>query len=226
MATIVDLRPMLGPVRNQGPFRGTCLAFALTAVHDKVAAIAPASLSVETLYWGAKQHDAITGPGTTFEAANTALTTWGQPHEALWAYDPIRDETSATYKPPPEAIDPDNCFTATIAPIDITAPAIRQSLEAEQPVAIGIPTWPGLRRPIGTQLRNPATSELESGRHAVVIVGYHADTSEILLRNSWGASWGDDGHAWIPEPFIEDHVLAAWQLEPLRPATSQEANAT
>lgn len=226
MATIVDLRPMLGPVRNQGPFRGTCLAFALTAVHDKAASIAPASLSVETLYWGAKQHDTIAGPGTTFEAANTALATWGQPHEERWTYDPIRDDTSQSYTPPAEAIDEANCFTATLAPINITATAIRQSLEAEQPVAIGIPTWPGLRRPTGTQLRNPMTSELETSRHAVVIVGYHADTSEILLRNSWGTSWGDDGHAWIPEPFIEDHVLAAWQLEPIRAATRQEATTT
>lgn len=226
MATIVDLRPMLGPVRNQGPFRGTCLAFALTAVHNKAATIAPAGLSVETLYWGAKQHDAKAGPGTTFEAANSALTTWGQPHEDLWEYDPIRDDTSKAYAPPAEAIEPANCFTATINPIDITAGAIRQSLEAEQPVAIGIPTWPGLRRPTGTQLRNPAASELERSRHAVVVVGYHADTSEILLRNSWGASWGDDGYAWIAEPFIEDHVLAAWQLEPIRAASRQEGSTT
>ena len=225
MATIVDLRPKLGPVRNQGPFRGTCLAFALTAVHDKAAATAPASLSVETLYWGAKQHDGTNGPGTTFEAANIALTSLGQPPEELWAYDPSRDDTSPAYAPPADAIDPASCFMATIAPIDITATAIRRSLEAEQPVAIGIPTWPGLRRPTGTQLRNPATGELENCRHAVVIVGYHTDTSEILLRNSWGTSWGDDGHAWIPEPFIEDHVMSAWQLEPIRNPT-RKASAT
>ena len=123
-------------------------------------------------------------------------------------------------------MDQANCSTATLAPINITATTIGKSLEeAEQPVAIGIPTWPGLRRPTGTQLRNPTTSELETSRHAVVIVGYHADTSEILLRTP-GAPRGATTDSLDSEPFIEDHVLAAWQLEPIRAATRQEATTT
>lgn len=214
MLATVDLRPLLGPVRNQGPLRGTCLAFAITATHDHAASVAPDSLSVETLYWAAKQYDGIAAAGTTFEAASTGLATNGQPHEHVWAYDPLRDDLSPAYQPPPEAVDPANCYRAKLTELDAEGATIRAALGAGFPVAIGIPTWPGLRRPNGSYLRNPTTAELDGCHHAVVIVGYQPATAEILLRNSWGTSWGDGGHAWIAESFIADHVVCAWQIAP------------
>jgi hypothetical protein len=214
MPAAVDLRPLLGPVRNQGPFRGTCLAFAVTATHDHAVAVAPDSLSVETLYWAAKQHDGIAAPGTTFEAAGSGLTAYGQPHEHVWAYDPLRDDLSAAYQPPPQAIDPANCYRAKLTELDTKPAAIRAALDNDLPVAIGIPTWPGLRRPNGSHLQTPTVAELDGSHHAVVVVGYQTATAEILLRNSWGANWGDGGHAWIAETFIDDHVVSAWQIAP------------
>jgi C1A family cysteine protease len=37
-------------------------------------------------------------------------------------------------------------------------------------------------------------------RHAVLVVGYRVredDSTELLVRNSWGASWGFEGYSWI-----------------------------
>jgi len=31
-----------------------------------------------------------------------------------------------------------------------------------------------------------------SGRHAMVVVGYEGD--DLIIRNSWGSQWGDNGH--------------------------------
>lgn len=36
------------------------------------------------------------------------------------------------------------------------------------------------------------------GGHAVAVVGYDDRAGALLLRNSWGADWGDQGHAWLP----------------------------
>ena len=43
--------------------------------------------------------------------------------------------------------------------------------------------------------------------HAVVGVGLgtHSDTGQdhVLLRNSWGTSWGLAGHAWMPIALLD-----------------------
>ena len=30
----------------------------------------------------------------------------------------------------------------------------------------------------------------------------------ILIRNSWGAEWGEDGHAWLTEKFLSPRLFA------------------
>ena len=226
MNKVVDLRATLGPVRDQGPFRGTCLAFAVTATHEHGRAQPPGPLSVETLYWGAKQNDGLLGQGTTFEAAGAALRSWGQPKEELWPYDPLRTDNDANYQPPHNAVKPSNCLAADLFPIAATCDAVGAALDQGFVVPIGIPTWPGLLRPVGSQLRNPRPAELDGQLHAVTIVGYRLDTAEILLRNSWGTRWGDQGHAWIPQQFVDDHVISAWQLRPLDAAQPPTATMT
>ncbi len=211
MPRIVDLRETLGPARQQGPYRGTCLAFAVSAAHEHILDLAQL-LSVEALYWGAKQHDGYPGPGTTFPAADLALRQWGQPEEHCWPYEPWRDDSAPTYLPPPGALDPTGCRMAILDPAVPDTAWVQAALDAGTVVAIGTPTWPGLRRPQEGHLRNPRTDELDGDYHALLVVGYRLDTDEILLRNSWGTSWGDDGHAWISFSFVTDHVSSAWTL--------------
>jgi hypothetical protein len=116
----VDLRPLLPPVRDQGQ-RGTCLAFAITSGHEVQRAagmVVAQRLSEEVLYWGGRQVGKHTS-GMTFKSAALALGTWGQPEAYLWPYDGLRQESSPTYLPPPEAIDPSNCFKATLQMVDV-----------------------------------------------------------------------------------------------------------
>lgn len=211
MPRLVDLRETLGHARQQGPYRGTCLAFAVSTAHEHTLDL-PELLSVEVLYWGAKQHDGYPGSGTTFSAADLALHRWGQPDEHCWPYDPLRDDSAPTYQPPPDALDPAECRLAGLTSVTPDVASLQAALDAGTVVAIGVPTWPGLRRPQEGHLRNPRTDELDGDYHALLVVGYRLDTDEILLRNSWGTSWGDDGHAWISFSFVTDHVNTAWTL--------------
>lgn len=43
------------------------------------------------------------------------------------------------------------------------------------------------------------------GRHAMIIVGVRrrAGRFEFLLRNSWGLGWGDAGHVWVDQDYVD-----------------------
>jgi hypothetical protein len=93
--TYVDLRPRFDGVRDQGR-RPTCLAFAVTAIHE-VKRAAPEhtteDLSDEALYWGCKRTDGNTRRGTGFDSGKVALAKWGQPLEAVLPYDFAKDDS-------------------------------------------------------------------------------------------------------------------------------------
>ena len=46
------------------------------------------------------------------------------------------------------------------------------------------------------------------GFHAVAAVGLgRVDTLRcFLVRNSWGIEWGDNGHAWLGDAFLNRHL--------------------
>src|SRR3989442_11222287 len=89
------LRSLMPPVRDQGA-RPTCVAFAVSAAHELSrtgGSVVFEDLSEEALYWGCKQHDRRTTPGTSFSSAHAALVQWGQPAEEVWPYDLRRDDS-------------------------------------------------------------------------------------------------------------------------------------
>ena len=203
-------------VQNQGPFRGTCLAFAVTASHElsRSPDIGPLEdLSEEMLYWGAKQVEGNRRAGAQVVSMNAALTGWGQPPEALWPYDPFIDDTQPTYQPSAACLQAGNTRKAKLQKIAVSVESFRSQLGSGHPIVTGIPLWTAFLRPINGQLANPRSAELIGDRHAVVTVGYDDTQRRMLVRNSWGETWGDRGHAWLPYAFVSQHVIEAWVIE-------------
>jgi C1A family cysteine protease len=40
----------------------------------------------------------------------------------------------------------------------------------------------------------------------VLIVGYDDSKQVLIVRNSWGDSWGDKGYFHMPYAFVEKHI--------------------
>lgn len=63
---------------------------------------------------------------------------------------------------------------------------------------------------------DPAADELPEPerRHAVIAVGHGTVDRQraILVRNSWGPSWGDAGYGWLTERFLGPRIYAAATL--------------
>jgi hypothetical protein len=55
---------------------------------------------------------------------------------------------------------------------------------------------------------------LEDGGHAVALAGYRATPSgrQFLVHNSWGASWGQGGYAWVSETMLRTHGQYAYTV--------------
>ncbi len=55
----------------------------------------------------------------------------------------------------------------------------------------------------------PGPKDTPTGGHAVVAVGYDdkkkigAGAGALLIRNSWGTGWGDQGYGWLPYEYVD-----------------------
>ena len=60
----------------------------------------------------------------------------------------------------------------------------------------------------------PHAAEKVEGGHAVMAVGYDDAAKTFLIRNSWGANWGQAGYFTMPYSYLLDKNLASdlWRL--------------
>jgi hypothetical protein len=203
-----DLRPMLGPARDQAP-RPTCMAFAASDAH---AALRDGwePLSAEWAYYHALKRDGAkpTG-GTTLSAMRETLRSDGQPPEADWPYVARDIDTSSNWAPPATTSalfrrDSDSC-PATLA-------SICAKLDDGRPLLVIMTVSAAFDYGWDSDFVVDADEPLvPKRRHAVVAVGHGTREADqlLLIRNSWGVDWGDGGHAWISERYLKPRLAQA-----------------
>ncbi len=100
---------------------------------------------------------------------------------------------------------------------------IKTNLAAAIPAIFGFTVYSSINQ-AGKDGKIPFPSQNEQieGGHAVIAVGYddkmkitNENNSEktsgaILIRNSWGAQWGEEGYGWLPYKYILEGLAIDW----------------
>ncbi|HEY9205782.1 MAG TPA: C1 family peptidase [Candidatus Methanoperedens sp.] len=230
LATSVDLRPWCSPVENQGQI-GSCTANAGAGVveyFENRAFGRYLDVSRLFLYKATRDFARLTGDSGAFlRSTMGALVLFGVPPEEYWPYtDKITDfdaeptafcySFAANYK----SIkyfrhDPPGLTKQEVIE------SIKKSLAAGIPSMFGFTVYSSISQAEKTgKIPFPSSKEKILGGHAVVAVGYddgvviknatsgQKTSGALLIRNSWGETWGDKGYCWLPYEYVLRGVAA------------------
>ena len=211
--TLLTLEFTLPPARSQG-LRGTCVAFALTCAHEHERFGDPDgdALSEQALHWAAKEREPAIADAMSLKHGADALADRGQPYSSVWPYVDSGDPGN----PPAGCFD--RAFAAKAQVLTgVRRQELRDALVSEQVVCAGIPVWPEfLRAAVAASGVVPFTTLARAltPSHAVALVGHDPDAAAVLVRNSWGPTWGMDGSSWVDEELL-GYCSSMWRIADL-----------
>lgn len=211
-AISVDLRPHLPPVYDQGQL-GSCTANALCAIMQALDRTQGSRLF---LYYNERALEGTTSSdaGATLADGIRALKSQGVCPESSWPYAPAAFAT----KPPAACYDAATKHEAlSVYSVPLTLAGLKSALVAGHPVAVGISIYASFESAAVARtgvVPLPKPNEALLGGHAVVVVGFSNAAQTFLLRNSWGARWGQAGHFTMPYAYLTNAALAsdAWAI--------------
>jgi C1A family cysteine protease len=225
----VDLREWCPPVKDQGDL-GSCTAHAGTGVieyYERRAFGRHIDASRLFLYKVTRNLMKLKGDaGATLRTTMGAMVLFGVPPEEYWVYGTGLE----TFDREPPAFCyafAQNFQTITYFRHDppgsragIVLEKIKSGLAAGHPAMFGFTVYSSIEQAETTgRIPFPGPAESLEGGHAVVAVGYDdkmtignrgrgksdsagAMKGALLIRNSWGSGWGENGYGWLPYEYV------------------------
>jgi C1A family cysteine protease len=219
-----DLRPWCSPVEDQGDL-GSCTAHAGVGIieyYERKVHGRHTDASRLFLYKVTRNLMKAKGDtGAYLRSTMGAMVLFGVPPEAYWPY--TDNEKDFDREPP--------AFTYAFAanyqalkyfrhdPPKTNAgellKKIKSYLAKGHPAMFGFSVYNSIEQAEKTgRIPFPTTKDKIEGGHAVVTMGYNdkmkiknrygkaETTGALLIRNSWGNGWGEDGYGWLPYEYI------------------------
>jgi len=225
----VDLRAGFSPVEDQGRL-GSCTAHAgagLLEYFERTAFGTHVDASRRFLYKVTRNLMGVTGDtGAFLRTTMQAMVLFGMPPEEYWPYVDSGDDFDVEAGP--------FCYSfaqgyRTIQYYRLdppgTAPAevltrIKTNLAAKLPSMFGFTVFSSYTRADAAAgaFPFPLPGEKRVGGHAMIVAGYddarqieHApNAGALLVRNSWGADWGDHGYGWLAYDMVGSALATDW----------------
>lgn len=204
LPTATNILSKCPPIYDQGQL-GSCTAFAIAKGAGEINEIKTSGndvpLSALFFYYAERDADGDIDQdgGSTMTQGVNVLGSVGCAPEADWAY----DISKFTQKPPAQAYADAGKFkvggSTQIANLD----DIKTAVAAGRPVVFGIRVYQSFES-IGSNgiMPMPKKGEQLLGGHAQCVVGYDDQKQTLLVRNSWGTTWGAQGYYQMPYAFV------------------------
>ncbi|MCP3915251.1 MAG: C1 family peptidase [bacterium] len=206
----IDLRGFCAPVEDQGMI-GSCAANAVVGAmeyHQRKNGEPEVDLSRLFLYYNARKlsDNEANDSGTYIHHAMAAVLAYGVCPEAMWPYQRAMWAT----KPVQACYDAALAFEAVSYARTPLGSACKAALVGGLPIVFGASINREMIQ-VEATLTGRVTAPTNGswpepgGGHAMLIVGYDDADGTWLIRNSWGADWGDGGYARIPYSVMEHY---------------------
>ena len=226
----VDLRQYFPPIWDQQEL-GACTAHsgaALIGYFEKKALRRSVDVSRLFVYKTTRNLTGAKGDaGAYLRTTMESLAVFGAPPENYWPYDGSAEASNKRFdlEPSPFCYAFARNYAAVtylrLDPVNATPEHvlanIRTHLAAGFPSMFGFPAYDEYMNagPDG-KVAFPAPSSQLNGGHANVAVGYDdhlaigPDTGALLVRNSWGTSWGMHGYGWLSYKYVTQGLAVDW----------------
>jgi C1A family cysteine protease len=220
----INLREWCSPVEDQGML-GSCTAHAGAGIieyYERKSFGKHIDASRLFLYKVTRNLMKMKGDtGAYLRTTIGAMVLFGVPPEDYWPY---ADEEKKFDKEPPAF-----CYAfaqnyQTIkyyrhdtpeTPANTILNRVKTYLSSGHPAMFGFTVYNSIEQAEKTgKIPFPSSREKIEGGHAVAVVGYDDSikinntygqketTGALLIRNSWGKGWGEEGYGWLPYDYI------------------------